>query len=242
MMNAMLLTLLAAAAGAERKHTVVPRDCLWDLAQHYYKDPFKWRRIADANPPPDVKDPHWIYPDQVLIIPDLDDSAPEPETPVPEEAAVTPAEAAVTPAEAPVAAPVSFRPDEGQDMVTVPESLSTRFPDGLVSAPPSNYRMMVLPNWSPDGSIVGFNGTEIMAAEGDLIDLAIEKGKPASGDRYEIYRRAAPMEADTNKAAVYVVKIGLVQLRKPLGGNRFRAVILKSNDSAQIGDIVVKGG
>jgi len=231
------LALLASTASAERKHKVVLKDCLWDLAQYYYKDPFKWRKIADANPPPDVRDPHWIYPDQILIIPDQGEPAAEPTAIAPDEAAVTPAEPPAPPPK-----PVDFQADKGQDTVTVPESLSTRFPDGLVSAPPSNYRMMALPNWSPDGTIVGFNGTEIMAAEGDAIDLTIEKGKPVSGDRYEIYRRAAPTEADANKAATYVVKIGLVQVRKPLGGNRFRAVILKSNDSVQIGDLIVKGG
>ncbi|MBI5200903.1 MAG: LysM peptidoglycan-binding domain-containing protein [Elusimicrobia bacterium] len=242
MLNAMLWALLALPAGAERKHKVVPKDCMWDLAQYYYKDPFKWRKIADANPPPDVRDPHWIYPDQILIIPDLDEPQAEPAAAAPEEAATTPAEAPAPEPPPPPLKPVDFQADKGQDTVTVPESLSTRFPDGLVSAPPSNYRMMALPNWSPDGSIVGFNGTEIMAAEGDAIDLVIEKGKPASGDRYEIYRRAAPTEADVNKTATYVVKIGMVQVRKPLGGNRFRAVILKSNDSIQIGDLIVKGG
>ncbi|MBI4346806.1 MAG: LysM peptidoglycan-binding domain-containing protein [Elusimicrobia bacterium] len=231
MTTAILTVLLAVSADAARKHTVVPKDCMWDLAQHYYKDPFQWRKIADANPPPDVKDPHWIYPDQVLIIPDIDEDVPEPEEPAPEEAATTPA--------APIQ-PVTFQSDQGEQTVTVPESLSTKFPEGLVSAPPSNYRMMALPGWTADGSVAAFNGTEIMAAEGDLIDLAIERGKPSSGDRYEVYRKAAPTEADTNKAATYVVKIGVVQLRKPVAGNRFRAVILKSNDSVQIGDLIVK--
>jgi len=49
-------------------HTVVRGDTLWDLAQHYYKDPFQWRRIWEANRDK-IADPNLIYPDQVFAIP-----------------------------------------------------------------------------------------------------------------------------------------------------------------------------
>lgn len=224
-----------------RRHKVVLKDCMWDLAKHYYGDHFKWRKIAAANPPPDVNDPHWIYPDQILIIPDLEE--PEPEAPpAPVEAAKTPA---VEPPPAPEpppaeAKPVRFVADEASGAVTVPESLSTRFPEGLIAMPPSNYRMKALGSWVPDGEVAGFSGTEIMAAEGDFIDLTVS-GKAAGGDRFTVFRRAAPTEADVDKTATYVVKIGLVQVRKPLPGGRFRAVILKSNDAVQVGDLLVRG-
>lgn len=235
--------LAVPASGKGRRHKVVPKDCMWDLAKHYYGDHFKWRKIAAANPPPDVNDPHWIYPDQILIIPDLEE--PEPEAPpAPEEAAKTPA-AEPPPAPAPEpppaeARPVRFVPDEASGTVAVPEALSTRFPEGLIAMPPSNYRMKALGTWVPDGEVSGFSGTEIMAAEGDFIDLAVT-GKAVGGDRFTVFRRAAPTEADVDKTATYVVKIGLVQVRKPLPGGRYRAVILKSNDAVQVGDLLVRG-
>jgi LysM repeat protein len=49
-------------------HTVVRGDTLWDLAQHYYQNPFEWRRIWEANRE-NVADPNLIYPHQVLTIP-----------------------------------------------------------------------------------------------------------------------------------------------------------------------------
>jgi hypothetical protein len=49
-------------------HTVVRGDTLWDLAQHYYRNPFEWRRIWEANREK-VADPNLIYPHQLLTIP-----------------------------------------------------------------------------------------------------------------------------------------------------------------------------
>jgi hypothetical protein len=49
-------------------HTVVRGDTLWDLAQEYYRNPFEWRRIWEANREK-VADPNLIYPHQVLTIP-----------------------------------------------------------------------------------------------------------------------------------------------------------------------------
>ena len=65
---AALLWALAAPAWAQRRHTVVTGDTLWDLAKHYYSDAWKWPKIAAANPAPNIHDPHWIYPGQVIKV------------------------------------------------------------------------------------------------------------------------------------------------------------------------------
>jgi hypothetical protein len=52
----------------EREHVVRPGDTLWDLAGRYFANPFQWRVIHQANTRV-VDNPHWIYPDQVLVIP-----------------------------------------------------------------------------------------------------------------------------------------------------------------------------
>lgn len=54
----------------ERQHVVRRGDTLWDLAGQYFANPFQWPRIHAVNTRI-VRDPHWIYPDQVLIIPGL---------------------------------------------------------------------------------------------------------------------------------------------------------------------------
>ena len=56
-----------AAQGESRTHTVKRGDTLWDLAQQYLGDPFRWPEIYRRNTET-VSDPNLIYPDQVLII------------------------------------------------------------------------------------------------------------------------------------------------------------------------------
>ncbi|HUF13100.1 MAG TPA: hypothetical protein VMN78_08375 [Longimicrobiales bacterium] len=58
----------AEVTGQEHTHVVRPADTLWDLAEHYYQNPFFWPTIHDANRQV-VEDPHWIYPNEVLVIP-----------------------------------------------------------------------------------------------------------------------------------------------------------------------------
>ncbi|MBX3173050.1 MAG: LysM peptidoglycan-binding domain-containing protein [Gemmatimonadaceae bacterium] len=78
-----LSPLAIEAQGTGRTHTVKPGDTLWDLAQTYLGDPFKWPEIYRRNTGT-VADPHWIYPDQVLVVDG--DVMPTPGTP-PDEAA-----------------------------------------------------------------------------------------------------------------------------------------------------------
>lgn len=51
-----------------RTHTVVRGDCLWIIARKYYGNGAQWRKIYEANKAK-IKDPHWIYPGQVFVIP-----------------------------------------------------------------------------------------------------------------------------------------------------------------------------
>lgn len=52
----------------QRTHTVVRGDTLWGIAQRYYGNGTLWPRVFDANRGK-IKDPHWIYPGQVFVVP-----------------------------------------------------------------------------------------------------------------------------------------------------------------------------
>lgn len=76
-----LVPATGVAQGEARTHTVKKGDTLWDLAGQYLGDPFRWPEIYRRNTET-VQDPHWIYPDQVLII--SGEVAPTPGTPADE--------------------------------------------------------------------------------------------------------------------------------------------------------------
>lgn len=67
-LTAVLILSGFAAVQQEATHTVVTGDTLWDLAQHYYQNPFDWRRIWNANRDR-ITDPNLIEPGWVLTIP-----------------------------------------------------------------------------------------------------------------------------------------------------------------------------
>ena len=51
-------------------HIIVKGNTLWDLANQYLTNPFLWPQLWDANRY--ITNPHWIYPGDPLVIPQLD--------------------------------------------------------------------------------------------------------------------------------------------------------------------------
>lgn len=68
-------------------HTIVKGDTLWDLAAHYLGDPFLWPQIWERNPY--IKDSHWIYPGDPLVVDLAVQEAPVVEEEVPFEETAT---------------------------------------------------------------------------------------------------------------------------------------------------------
>jgi len=68
MKRLVILLVFVSIFAQETTHMVKEGDTLWDIAGFYYQNPFLWPYIWRANLT-NIADPHWIYPDQVFVVP-----------------------------------------------------------------------------------------------------------------------------------------------------------------------------
>lgn len=235
----------ASCLGAQPlKHVVAPKDNLWQLAGRYYNDHYRWRVIAEANTGV-VQDPHLIYPDQELLIPELparakvEPAQAEPEPPV---AAAEPAvesaepepepEPAPPPAQTPTPMPARLEGEHNVDR----DGLSSAMPPSQSGQFPSNVRVKVDQSWKADGKILSFGEKHLPTVGEDFVGKANESF--IEGERLIIYRRDGARENDQDQNARYFQRVGRAKVEKHLKGRQYRFLILNVVDGLQEGDLL----
>lgn len=216
----------AGAVWASSRHTVVTGDTLWDLAGKFYGDSFEWGRIAQANPPPSVNDPHWIYPGQVIVIPDMEAREPLPE------AVSRPADPE------PIAAPPQpRRPSASAKAPWESQGLSENLPPSLTPQFPSVARFKAPPGWSAHGTVLESKDGRQLLIAGDRVEVRMT-APFAAGGRFGVFRESATQDIDREPKSRYLIRIGSIELQDHLSGQAYRAIVLEAGDPIQAGDWV----
>lgn len=217
-------------------HIVKEGDTLWDIAGFYYQNPFLWPYIWRANLEK-ISDPHWIYPEQQLLVP------PVPETTMAAESIP------IAPPETMVLAPAETIPPEG--------------PETIYYAPPPTKEEIEVSFIAPEERIfseelvrrVGYIAEEELIPFGSIIKSEPEYKQIASfmkvyieyganevkvGDVYVIYRLGDDISHPvTGQHYGRLVEIlGLLKVEDVAEGGA-RAIVTVSHDVIKPGDLLM---
>lgn len=234
---ALILLPSLAQAQTPEVHRVIRGETLWALSQRYYNDAYKWPRIYEANRGV-VEDPHWIYPGEELVIPDV----------------TVAAEQAVQQVTVEPLAPAEARPTEGGEPErTVFYASEAARGFGLVTE--TEQRRLAVARaisyaapWlgpedaEPDhlGSIVEFWGAEdehvarTTAMPFDRLELTFSGIVPARGTELLAFRRDRTIDG----VGTVLIPTGVLAVSDPVPGGAV-ALVVDVFDRLSIGDLVM---
>ncbi|MFH1619412.1 MAG: LysM peptidoglycan-binding domain-containing protein [bacterium] len=246
---------------AFKRHTIERGDTLWSLARRYYSDPYKWRKIYEANISL-ISDPHWIYPPNEITIPDITEEVkPEfvSEKKEPEVTRATkPVESVSVPPEAepeqpfqpqPVTEPVSKSESPSFSPVSVvkdmvPPDISAEMPTDAKGGYPSLVTVVVPIDWREDGSVIftgGVKDLERLAVKGESVRLGLYSGVTAKkGDIFKVYKRGTTLKNKAGKKVGLEIQKSAVLRVTAVEKEFVEAEILEMNSAVEMRDVVKK--
>jgi LysM domain len=180
----------ALRADAPDTYIVKKGDTLWDISGRYLKKPWRWKEIWAVNP--QVKNPHWIYPGDRLILCSIKGRT------------------VVGVDEGDGCVGVARRMDEADDVANNVVKLSPKVHvEPLASAVPA-IPLKTIKAWLVDGTVVSGETLKnsayvlatyerhVIAAAGETI--YVRGGRLVVGDTYAVYRAGAPfVDPDTKE-------------------------------------------
>ncbi len=179
-------------------YTIQKGDTLWDLAAKNLGDPYLWPQIWERNPY--IKDSHWIYPGDPLII-DVAVQAP------PTEEQVSPPETGVSEGQQPGTQPGAY--EEAAPPAPAPQPLGS-------SSDVYCFARLVQDEGAFPFSIRSAEriGMQDHFSEGDIVylDGGVNQGV-AAGDRFFILQRGRPLYHPVSGALMGTVYIQHGRLR-----------------------------
>jgi hypothetical protein len=189
------------------RYVVVKGDTLWDISNKFFKDPWKWPQIWGLNKET-IKDPHWIYPGNVVYLDPSSKTLHFGEAP--KSVASPSVETALIPALPPVSESVAeTAPDSKIQKLSPKIRVLSGDHDALPSIPASVIgaflnRPLVIETEQLEGAptIIGSIEERALLSFGDT---AFAKGIPSDkGPNWQLYRPGkALIDPDTNQILGY---------------------------------------
>lgn len=253
-----LTPALSAAQGEARTHTVRKGDTLWDLAQQYLGDAFRWPEIYRRNQAT-IQDPNLIYPDQVIVISgDVVATSGTPADTVAGggggvgggvgELPGDTTEMEPLPPQAPMAPPAMtiFNPARFRVVRGERESLRIRGPAPAVR--PGDFLQAPF-MWDPNGVVgagtvregsstdgIGITNTQRPIQYMEQVWVTVPQGaQGAVEDRYLIFRYATSVEGQ----GCVVVPTGVVRVVQAADGGRARGLVVAKFEDVFAGQYVM---
>lgn len=212
------------------EHEIVKADTLWDLSMHFYKTPWLWPRIYEANTDR-IKDPNVIYPGQVFVIPGFgktvmvtDQEVIKPPPPPP-----PPPEPEPVPEPTPQPPPGEFADSD---------ELSIELPKGMPGQTGAMPRFKMPAGWKEDGRVLDYQGKESVSAAGDFVRVEVKSSAEVRRrSRFTVYRWSARREGEDPKG-IYLQRAGTIEIVRKLQDGQYRAVITAAGGSIQLDDLL----
>jgi len=198
-------------------HVVRRGDTLWDICFLYFNDPWQWPKIWSYNP--QITNPHWIYPGDLVRLLPRGVFAQLPAEP--EHAGPAPA----TPAPAPAPTPTPIPP---VDALPAP---ARRIEVGI-----KQTAFVEKSDLDKSSAIDGSVDEKVLLGNGDSVYLSYPPGKPPRvGEKYSIYQPDNPVTSGGTEVGAYVHVLGTVEVVSVKQDKRARGVIVEANQEIERG-------
>lgn len=224
--------------GVPEEYIIKKGDTLWDISEKFLTDPFRWPVIWEKNDY--IKDPHWIYPGQILLF-----KPPKPPPPP------------LKPLPKPEPVFIKAAPLDSEAMKEEPEttlSLSVQTPDDsnvlkklprprLVFTQKSFMRTGFISKRAelPESKVIDVEGESKSATKYDIIMIKSAKGASfREGDTLAALTIEDRVKhPDTGEVLGHVVRVKGIMIVISVGKNQTRCRITENFDPIARDDLVM---
>ena len=187
-------------------HVVRSGDTLWDISFFYFNDPWQWPKVWSYNP--QITNPHWIYPGDLVRLLPRGMFAEQPTGPK--------------------------EPEAGPGEVKQPDNLPP--PSRSTNVGLKQTAFVEKSDLDKSIKVDGAVDEKELLAVGDSVYLSYPSNNPPKvGQRYSIYKPDNPVKAGGKDVGAYVKILGALEIVSVKQDKRARGVIVEANQEIERG-------